>query len=796
MFAKNPSASNRDNSLSNPPPSQPIAPEIFFGRDEVVSNFASLIVQNDQTRLAILGAGGIGKTSAALHILHHRDVVTRYEDRRYFVGCNAVTSAEALATLMLQIIQASSAAGENIVTVLHRALLSAPLTLLLLDNFETVWDTNSTRDGVLDLLQKIGNAKTVSLMITMRGAVPPPSIVWTRFHCLPPLPPPDAKSMFLAINPTLNDGDGKDEEYLDTLLAEMDHVPLAVHLLAQISIGFSPLHMLKRWREEKTAMLRTHEAMPGKLESIEVSISISLATLDITSNPEAVQLLGILCQLPDGLRQWEERLPLIGAGLQNIHHLVHLLHKTALISITGGGLKVLSPIRHFINSHHPADSEYIRSLENYFWDLVHMYATEPVGPGFPHAREIIEPDLGNIRSIINNALHTHPSADLVVIVIKVSQFLQSTIPSTELIYDVLTLVKQIESPLQEARVFQCLGDILFKQAKYTEAFETLAEARSQFLNIGSVLGAAECSQTLGDILRMQAKYTEASETLTEAREQFHNIGNVLGAAQCSQRLGRTLYMKAKYTEASETLTEARRQFVDFGDVLGAAQCSQSLGDILYMQDKDTEASETLTEARRQFLDMGDVLRAAQCLKSLGNILRIQAKYTEASEILTEAQGQFIDIGAVLGAAQCSQSLGNILTMQAKYTEASEILTEARGQFIDIGAVLGAAQCSQSLGNILYIQAQFTEASEILTKAQRQFVKIGFVLGMAQCSKILGNIFRMQSKYAQASEILTEARRQFHDLGFVLEVAECSQILDEMQAQFTESSDSEEAGNAA
>jgi hypothetical protein len=58
---------------------------------------------------------------------------------------------------------------------------------------------------------------------------------------------------------------------------------------------------------------------PGKLESIEVSISLSLATLDLTSNPDAVQLLSILCQLPDGLRQWEERLPLIliGAGLQN-----------------------------------------------------------------------------------------------------------------------------------------------------------------------------------------------------------------------------------------------------------------------------------------------------------------------------------------------------------------------------------------------------------------------------------------------------------------------------------------------
>jgi hypothetical protein len=158
--------------------------------------------------------------------LHHQEVVSRYNNRRYFVGCDAVTSAESLATLILQIIQAPSVAGENILTVLHQALLAAPLTLLLLDNFETVWDINSGRDGVLDLLQKIGNPKRVSLMITMRGAVPPPGIVWTRFESLPPLLPPDAKSMFLAINSSLNAGDGKDDENLDMLLAEMDYVPL------------------------------------------------------------------------------------------------------------------------------------------------------------------------------------------------------------------------------------------------------------------------------------------------------------------------------------------------------------------------------------------------------------------------------------------------------------------------------------------------------------------------------------------------------------------------------------------
>jgi tetratricopeptide (TPR) repeat protein len=770
-----------------------VAPEIFFGRDGIVSDFASLILRNQQTKLAILGTGGIGKTSTALHILHHQDVVDRYNNHRYFVGCDAATSAESLATLILRIIQSPSVAGENILTVLHRALLAAPLTLLLLDNFESVWDISSGRDLVLDLLQKIGNARHVSLMITMRGTVPPAGIIWTRFKSLPPLSPADAKNMFLAINPSLDNAGCEGEQDLDMLLAEMDYIPLAVRLLAQVCIGFSSKYMLTRWREERTAMLRTHDVTPGKLESIEVSISLSLATLELTSNPDAVQLLSILCQLPDGLQQWEEQMPLIltGSGLQNYHHLVHLLHKTALLYIMGSRLKVLSPIRHFINHHHQASSEHTLRLENYFWELIDTCATTPLGPDFLRIKEIMEPEIGNIRSLIRNAIKRHPSADLVDTVLKVSDFLLNTVPSTELLDTIIVLVKEIGSPIQQAWVSEFMGWILLMQAKYTEASDTLQEARRQFLEIGDVLGAARCFRGLGDILRMQAKYIEASDTLTEARRQFLEIGDVLGAAYCSKSLGNILNGQAKYTEAFDTLTEARRQFLEIGDIVGAAECFRSLGDILLMQGKYTEAFDTLTEARRQFLEIGDVLGAAYCSKSLGNILNVQAKYTEASDTLTEARRQFLEIGDVHGVAQCLKSLGNILRMQAKYIEASDTLTEARRQFLEIGDVLGTAQCFRSFGDILRMQGKYTEAFDTLTEARRQFLEIGDVHGAAQCFISLGDILRMQGKYTEAFDTLTEARRQFLQIGDVHSAAQCLKSLGDIlygQAKYSEAFD--------
>jgi tetratricopeptide (TPR) repeat protein len=733
----------------------------------------------------------MGKTSTALHVLHYPDIVTRYRDRRYFVGCDAVTSAEALAALILQIIRVTSTGGEDVVTVLHRALVSAPLTLLLLDNFETAWDTNSRRDGVVDLLQKVANAKNVSLIITMRGTVPPSGIAWTRFVCLPQLSPPDARRSFLAINPSWNNGERTDEECLDTLLAEMDHVPLAVQLLAHVSIGFSPLYMLKRWTEKKTAMLRIHEGTPGKLESVEVSIELSLAAFDVKSNPEAVQLLGILCQLPDGLHEWEERLPIVASRLHDVHRLVHLLHKTALVFIAGSVLKVLSPIRHFINRHHDVDPDHIRALENYFWGMVHTHATVSMGPSFPRAKEILEPDMGNIRSLIKSAAQTHPSPELVEIVLAISHFQYFTVPSTELLRDVMPLVKHLQSPTQEARILRRLGNILRMQAKYTEAIETLTEARRQFIEIGDVVGAAKCSKNLGNILRMQAKYTQASEILTEAQRQFIEIGDVLSVAQCSRSLGDILHVQAKYTEAFETLTEAQRQFIKIGDILGAAKCLEGLGNILCTQAKYTEASEILTEAQGHFVNIGDVFGVAQCSHSLGDILRLQAKYTEASEILTEAQGQFVNIGNVFGAAFCSMSLGDILCMQGKYSEASETLVDAQRQLLDIGDARGVAHCSKYLGNTLYQLGKYPKAFEALTEVRQEFLNIGAVLDAHDCSRRLGDILIMQNKFAEAFDTLTEAQQQFLDIGYPLGVTQCSQSLGKilfMQHKYTESSE--------
>ncbi|KZP29399.1 hypothetical protein FIBSPDRAFT_192575 [Athelia psychrophila] len=689
-------ANDRIVQITGPSPSQPLAPDIWFGRGDIVSSLAAIITGNKNPRIAILGAGGMGKTATALHLIRNEAVVARYGDRVFFVACDAATSAHLLASRILQIIGVAAAAEENLVTVMYLALKSAPPTLFLLDNFESIWEAGGDHAATRDLLQKIADCPSSTLIITMRATIPPPGIRWTISESLPPLPATSAREVFLAINATFCDSSDDGDEVLDELLRELDYVPLAIHLLAHVSTDFTPRFVLKQWQKQRTRMLSVNKYTHDKLESADVSISLSIASLNVEQNPGSIQLLGMLCLLPDGLLQWEERLEVIEETFETATLDLWLLRKFALVYTAGGKLAVLSPIRHFILQHYPPDAQHAQCIYNIFWELVNTYTQVRFGPKFKGAVDALGPELGNIGSLIRHAVsHNVPMEIIVDIAIKVSWHLYRTHPSHHHLQNVSTLVPSVHAKTQ-AKYLHVTGVLLYRQSDYLEAASTFGQARGLFLEIGDRLGAAQCSQRLGDTLTMQGKHSEAADILTDARSQLVEIGHCAGAAHCSRSLGNILRMQSNYSEATDILTDARAQFLKIGNRLGAAQCSQSLGDTLRMQSNYSEAAAILTDTRAEFLEIGERLGAAQCSHSLGDVLGMQHNYPEATTALTDARAQFLQLNDRMGEAQCSQLLGDILLTQRKYPEAAHLLTHARDGFAGIDHKYHAAYCTELL----------------------------------------------------------------------------------------------------
>ncbi|KAJ7735029.1 hypothetical protein B0H16DRAFT_135537 [Mycena metata] len=76
----------------------PSKPKIFYGRDSELRHIME-VLSKDAPRIAILGGGGMGKTSLARAALHHTDTCTKFE-HRFFVSAEAATTAVELAALI------------------------------------------------------------------------------------------------------------------------------------------------------------------------------------------------------------------------------------------------------------------------------------------------------------------------------------------------------------------------------------------------------------------------------------------------------------------------------------------------------------------------------------------------------------------------------------------------------------------------------------------------------------------------------------------------------------------------
>ncbi|KAF5346676.1 hypothetical protein D9758_013188 [Tetrapyrgos nigripes] len=230
----------------------PQAPAVFTGRSNVVDEAIKMLSETSQVHIAILGAGGIGKTSVALHIMENPLIEDKFAGRCYFIPCEILADATILIQGLVQAIGLQVTQGKGPLGVLLDYLKGSQEVLFILDNFETPWNSN-TQIEVKNLIEKICSVKPVSVIVTMRGTDGPGQIKWHKLGSqsgLPPLELGPAKKAFCSFSSDGNYSIKEDDSILEKLLIQMDGMPLAIMLIAQHAKELPLNDLMEMWNIE------------------------------------------------------------------------------------------------------------------------------------------------------------------------------------------------------------------------------------------------------------------------------------------------------------------------------------------------------------------------------------------------------------------------------------------------------------------------------------------------------------------------------------------------------------------
>ncbi|KAJ7271592.1 hypothetical protein C8J57DRAFT_1601135 [Mycena rebaudengoi] len=563
----------------------------------------SIDFDQDTARIAILGAGGMGKTSLTTAVIHNQSVVAKYQ-LQYFVGCHSAATHSDISTYI------GVEKGPGLLRrVVHHFKLGPP-SLLVLDNFETIWEPKSSRTEVEDFLSLLADVSHLAIIVTMRGAEHPGNVKWTR-PFLPPLEPLSdsaAHQTFIEIA-----DDVHEDKSVKELLALTDNLPLAISLIASLAGAEGCKAILARWKTEKTRMLSDgYDQRP----SLDISILLSLYN-------------GIL----DGdLLQMQ--LPIL-----NVLDSKSVLRQTTLAYIGNDRrLRVLVPIREHILSSFPPSVSLKAPVLNYFQHIVGLW--KPTRESHALTAQITY-NLGNINNILLDALHTQncDTPAVSATVVNLNNFYRTTgrgiSPAMlclaeyqkdghnrELFraYVCERLLTCIDSPIPDPETKIALGYQAFdhstplEQAVWNNALATYYTTQGN----NSSMTLNTCHKAL--------KLSLIMDTPTNAREHaFRRMSHLLSLS--GDKLAAIEYAR-KALQCAEAL----------GDILGQAHCT-CLAGTCYGSLGDLKSAAQLNIQARELLETCGLHNGNLYLVIEGNLAEmhhLKTEYAESRQILLQS----------------------------------------------------------------------------------------------------------------------------------------------------------------
>jgi tetratricopeptide (TPR) repeat protein len=660
---------------SPPPP-----PRACFGREDLIEKIVGLA--ENLTPVALIGAGGIGKTSIALTTLHDNRVKQRFGENRRFIRCDQFPASRThFLSRLSKVIGAGVENPEDLTPL--RPFLSSREMLVVLDNAESVLDPQETgAREIYAVMEELSQFKTIWLCITSRIATVPR-------HCqrllIPTLSMEAACNLFYGI---YNDGGRSD--IIDNLLQRLDFHALSVQLLATTASHnmWDYDQLAQEWDARRTRVLRTDYN-----ESLAATIELSFASPTFRDlGPNARDLLGVIAFFPQGIN---------GKNLDRLFPMIpdrkNIFDKLCVLSLTyrsNGFTTMLAPLRDYLCSKDPTSSLLLRATKERYLRRLSV-RVGPGIPGYEEAQWITSEDV-NVEHLLNVFTSTDVNSD--TIWDACAGFMAHLYwhkprlvvlgPKLEALPD-----NHPYKPVclfQLSRLFESVGSYVEYKRLLTHTLVLWRERRNDF----------QVAETLTFLSHVNWQLFLPEEGIPQAKESleiFERLNNVSGQALSLRRLAWLLWRDNQLDAAEEAAFRSIDLLPDNGEKFQVCQGHRVLGDIYRSKGETEEAIDHLEAA----------LRIASSSNWHGQQFRIH--YTLAA--LFCDQGRLDDAHTHIGRARLhtvndTYSLGRAMELQARIWDKQGRVEEARcealcavGVFEKLGSAKELEGCRKFLQDI-------------------------------------------------------------------------------------------------
>jgi tetratricopeptide (TPR) repeat protein len=709
----------------------PAAPRCLFGRENEQKSLIDTLVNHplDLARIAILGLGGMGKTSLALTVLHCTEVRERYP-LRIFLSCEAIATVDQLISELADILQIHAVNRDSTLRyVVLRRLARGPLTLICLDNFETLWDPPQIRNVIETLLAELDGMHNISLILTMRGTQRPASLRWSK-PLLPPLVPLSIDHMQSIL---LDIADAADNPVTRKLLECIGGVPLAASLLANLLRDGveTPAGLWRRWESERTSMIET--GGQDRLSNLDISIQLSIESPRMKACPSAKSVLSILALLPNGFPEDSNLRCCLGEKLTQIGHLyeqsIQALKRVALIGVeiipgvdmSQARLRLVPAIRQYCLKNLTVTEPLLSVLTTVYAQFITHYS-DFTNPSF---HPIVSPELPNLRIVLP----------------------RNQLDRSNLNRETLRAI----ADYTEWCIY--LGD-------YSDDMIHYALNKAELL----CLEPSDCLYTAAKLYESRNKLDMAEYLMTRAMERYRLTSNQIGEARCRGWLGRLQMRKEDYISAEASLKGALEIHAALGDTQGEADARRQLGELYLREKRNEEAGEHLPRALILHRQVGDMLGEANDLRNLGQLEMRKGSFDGAEEKFKSALTLHRQVFDFLGEAYIHKNLG-VLAFEKKNTlAAEESFTRALELHRQMNDSRGEAYALRKLGELRVHDNQLGGAEQLFTWAITLHRKTFDIAGEAADFQELAGLQKRMGQWEEASVSFWQAFSLHDKLG--------------------------------